>query len=221
VRTFNIAGEGAKGLVSSPQIPSESASVEFTSKEKGYQREIMNLLRKFEERGWRIPKAEIPELNKQVFVNVRKAAAVYRSGYFTFDRKSQTYIATEEAKKALRDWRKEKKVILVNFAPTNDKDTPGDPHLLKNRMMQSAMANESFFSELTAEGLTKLEASMPAEEKEEAMKWLETTMAYHLDNFTTLDEFFDFFDNVRAYLDTFALVAKNSQKLVRDARVQD
>jgi len=96
-----------------------------------------------------------------------------------------------------------------------------DPRLLKNRMMQSAMANESFFCELTAEGLKKLEASMPAEEKEEAKKWLEATVAYHFENFKSLDEFFDFFDNVRAYLDTFALVAKNSQKLIRDSRVQD
>jgi len=116
---------------------------------------------------------------------------------------------------------KEKRVIHVNFGPGNEKDTPVDPRLLKNRMMQSAMANESFFCELTAEGLKKLEASMPAEEKEEAKKWLEATVAYHFENFKSLDEFFDFFDNVRAYLDTFALVAKNSQKLIRDSRVQD
>jgi hypothetical protein len=203
-----------------------TADSELTSQEKSYQRETMRLLKKFEERGWRIAKSEIPEINKKVFAKVRRAAAVYRSNYFRFDRESQTYVGTEGAKAALSEWRREQKVVKVNFGPSRAAGTPSEPRLLRNRMVLSAMENKSFsfFSDLTAEGLGKLEASMSEAEKKAAKEWLVVTVGYFLEQFGsgyTLTDCLETLDNWRACLDLAARSAKEDLQLNPESRIKE
>ena len=92
--------------------------------------------------------------------------------------------------------------------PNDPRDVdPCDPRLLNNRMMRAALSREGFFSDLKAEGVAKLEASMSREEKDMALRWLQAVVSFYLDQFTTLEEHFSFLDSIRAYLDNVASIA--------------
>lgn len=198
------------------------AGESYTSEESDFEREKIGLLRRFRAAGWKIPKDEIRALNKRVFKNVRKAAALYseKAGYFKTQ--GNSYLATPKAREEFRkdseSERREvrKKLDLITKDGRRSASLPDprdvdlcDPRLLKNRMTRAAMARDGFFSDLDADGVAKLEASMSPEERELALRWLEAVVAIHLDQFTTLGEYFDFFDSTRAYLDTAASIAGN------------
>jgi hypothetical protein len=193
----------------------------YTSEESDFEREKIGLLRRFRVAGWKIPKDEIRALNKSVFKNVRRAAALYseKAGYFKPE--GNFYIATSKAKSDFRRIsemesrrvRSNFRVITKDGSRSADLDgdprkvDPCDPRLLNNRMMQAASARDGFFSDINAKDVAKLEASMSQEERSSALKWLEVVVAYHLDQFTTLKDYFNFFDSIRAYLDNVASIA--------------
>ena len=197
------------------------AEESYTSEESDFEREKIGLLRRFRAADWKIPKDEIRALNKSVFKNVRRAAALYseKAGYFKPE--CNFYMATSKAREELkkkiekekREVRSDLRVITKDGAhsaslPNVPREVdPCDPRLLKNRMMRAALARDGFFSDLKAEGVAKLEASMSQEERDMALKWLEAVVAFYLDQFTTLEEYFNFFDSIRAYLDNVASIA--------------
>ncbi len=201
------------------------AGESYTSEESDFEREKIGLLRRFRAADWKIPKDEIRDLNKSVFKNVRRAAALYseKAGYFKPE--GNFYIATPKAKEEFRKSRETEKPKLLSALRVHTKGgvrsanvygvdlrevDPCDPRLLNNRMMRAAKARDGFFSDLKAEGVAKLEASMSQEERRSALKWLEVVVAYHLDQFTTLEQYFNFFDSIRAYLDNVASIAGNA-----------
>jgi hypothetical protein len=200
------------------------AGESYTSEESDFERERIGLLRRFRVASWKIPKDEIRALNKSVFKNVRKAAALYseKAGYFKHE--GNFYVATSKAKEELRksseiekrEVRSKLQVITKDRArsaslPDDPRDVDlCDPRLLNNRMMRAALARDGFFSDLKAEGVAKLEASMSHEERDMALRWLEAVVAFHLDQFTTLEEYFNFFDSIRVYLDNLASIAGNA-----------
>jgi hypothetical protein len=202
------------------------AGESYTSEESDFEREKIRLLGRFRHKDWKIPIDEIRALNKSVFKNVRRAAALYseKAGYFK--REGNFYIATSKARGELKKSHEMEKpevrskllVIDKNGARSaslpKDKQyfDPLDPDLLKNRMLRAAVAREGFFSDLKPEGVAKLEASMSQDERNLALKWLEAVVAYHLDQFTTLEDYFNFFDSIRSYLDTVASIAGNATR---------
>jgi hypothetical protein len=196
----------------------------YTSEESDFEREKIRLLRRFRAAGWKIPKDEIRTLNKSVFKNVRRAAALYseKAGYFRSE--GNFYMAMSKAREEFKkSSEREKRKVRSNLQVINKdgahsasldddprKVDPCDQRLLNNRMMRAAMAREGFFSDLKAEGVAELEVSMSQKERDLALKWLEVVVAYHLDQFNTLEQYFNFFDSIRAYLDTVASVAGNA-----------
>ncbi len=200
------------------------AEESYTSEESNFEREKIGLLRRFRDKGWKIPKDEIRALNKSVFKNVRRAAALYSEKARYFKSNGDFYIATskaiEELKKSLeiekREVRSKLRVITRDGAhsaslPSDPRYVdPCDPRLLNNRMMRAALARDGFFSDLNAEGVAKLEASMSQVERDMALMWLQAVVAFYLDQFTTLEEYFNFFDSSRAYLDNVASIAGNA-----------
>jgi hypothetical protein len=210
-----IKGSDAMRL-SEDRIPNPTLSElnpgRFISEDKQLRRQTMGLLAKFEERNWRIPKKDIAELNREVFVNVRKAAPIYRSQYFEFDAKTQEYVATEEAKEALSVWRHDHNNVH-HFLKLSTAGSASDPSFHRNPMVKGAIEAEGFFSDLTAEGLEALQTSMNDEENETAKKWLAACMEFLTGQFssgTSLPECFEILDNVRSYLDWFAATARNN-----------
>jgi hypothetical protein len=217
------SGEEPPVHVSANEIAVE-AGESYTSEESDFEREKIGLLRHFRRAGWKIPKDEIRALNKSVFKNVRRAAALYseKAGYFKTE--GNFYIGTSKAREELkkshemekRELRSKLLVIDKNGARSaslpKDKQyfDPLDPDLLKNRMMRAALARDGFFSDLKPEGVAKLEASMSGEERDMALTWLQVVVDYHLDQFTTLEDYFNFFDSIRSYLDTVASIAGNT-----------
>jgi hypothetical protein len=201
----------------------------YTSEESDFEREKVGLLRSFRREGWKIPKDEIRALNKSVFKNVRRAAALYsdKAGYFKLE--GNFYKATAKAKEELgrsieREQRKVRsKLQVINkdgaHSASLDEDPrkvdPYDQRLLNNRMVRAAMARDGFFSDLKAEGVAELDASMSQKERDLALKWLEVLVACHLDQFTTLEEYFNFFDSIRAYLD---IVASSAGSAAQEAK---
>lgn len=201
----------------------------YTSEESDFEREKISLLRHFQGAGGKILKDEIRALNKSVFKNVRRAAALYseKAGYFKPE--GNFYKATAKAKEELsRSVEREKRKVrsklqVINRDGAHSASLDGDPRkvdpcdrrLLNNRMMRAAMAREGFFSDLKAEGVAELEVSMSQKERDRALKWLEVVVAYHLDQFTTLEEYFNFFDSIRAYLD---IVASSAGSATQEAK---
>jgi hypothetical protein len=204
--------------------PDLEAGESYTSEESDFEREKIRLLRRFRAAGWKIPKDEIRALNKSVFKNVRRAAALYseKAGYFKPE--GNFHVATSKAKEELkksiegekRKVRSNLQVINKNGAHSASLDNdprkvdPCDQRLLNNRMMRAALAREGFFSDLKAEGVAKLEASMSREERDMALRWLQAVVAFYLDQFTTLEEYFNFFDGIRGYLDNVASITSNA-----------
>lgn len=197
-----------------------AAKDSYTSEESDFEREKIGLLTGFQKARWKIPKNEIRALNKSVFKNVRRAAALYseKAGYFKSE--GNFYIATPKAKEEFnkiyemkkRKVRSDLKDSARSASLSNaERDVdPCAPDLLKNRMMRAAMARDGFFSDLEAKGVEKLEKSMSPEEKNLALRWLQAVVVFYLDQFTTLEQYFDFFDSIRAYLDTVASIAGNA-----------
>jgi len=224
--------EFLRNLKSGPQPPvhvsaneiAVEAAESYTSEESDFEREKIGLLRRFRAAGWKIPKDEIRAVNKSVFKNVRRAAALYSEKARYFKSEGNFYVATSKAREELRksierekrEVRSTLRVINKDGAhsaslPEDPRDVdPCDPRLLNNRMMRAALARDGFFSDLKAEGVAKLEASMSGEERDMALTWLQAVVAFYLDQFTTLEEYFNFFDSIRAYLDTVASIAGNT-----------
>ncbi len=216
VRTLGFAE--TQRSESAATSPSAAASGEFVSEEYLFQRKTLDLLEEFEKRKWEIPKGEIAVINGRIFENRRQAAALYakRSGFFTFDSKSQKYVGTRKAKEELLRLRKLITKEIVNALPTPN--SAGDlnfdsPRFLENPMVQLASNSDSFFSDLTAEGLAKLEKSLSPEERGAAADWLQSAARWFVDNLTEatpLTDFFEFADNVRRYLDGAASSLKRN-----------
>jgi hypothetical protein len=221
---LNLKSGTAPAAHASANEVAVEAGQSYTSEESDFEREKIHLLRRFQAAGWKVPKDEIRALNKSVFKNVRRAAALYseKSGYFRPE--GNFYIATSKAREELRKSRESDKREVRSKLRVITKDgsrsaalsedprdvDPCDPRLLNNRMMRAALARDGFFSDLKAEGVAKLEASMSRVEKEMALKWLQAVVAFYLDQFTTLEEYFSFFDSIRACLDNVASIAGNT-----------
>jgi hypothetical protein len=125
-----------------------------------------------------------------------------RSGYFRFDSKSATYVATDKAKRELQRLEtalgdKEIKKIAIHMQSGGDDSgvKPIDinfsaPRFMEGRLAKLASARDSFFSDLTAEGIDKLEASLTGGERDAALRWLESIIVCRTDMCVTLADLF-------------------------------
>jgi hypothetical protein len=85
-------------------------------------------------------------------------------------------------------------------------------------MVQMASNSDSFFSDLTAEGLAKLEKSLSVEERGIAAEWVQSAARWFLDNITQatpLTDLFEFADNFRGHLDGAAFWVKEENERIR------
>src|SRR5690348_13084679 len=94
----------------------------YTSDERSFEREKIALFRSFERADWKISKNEIRALNKSVFKNVRRAAALYsdKAGYFSVQ--GDWYVASSKAKEELKRWNENEKQLLRSNLPVISKD---------------------------------------------------------------------------------------------------
>jgi hypothetical protein len=205
-------------------------SVSLTSKERQAQRDLMDLLREFKRRDWQIPKIEIRDLNRKVFAKRQQAPVMYakRSGYFELDPKTSMYVATEKAKQELRRLEavheeKLSKEIATHMQSGGDRSGEKQidiefwtPRFMESRFAKLASASESFFSDLTAEGIDKLDASLTQSEREEALAWIESMIVCNLDMCQTFADLLGGLQDVPKLLDFMVEAAKEEIRLRRE-----
>jgi hypothetical protein len=217
-------GGDAEAPEARPADANDPLSAGITSDDREAKRELLRLLKEFERRDWQIPKKEIPELNREVFAkrHLQRAPVLYakRSGYFTFDSKSAIYVATEKAKQEFQRLEEAQgKEIAIRIKSGGDYsgekniDTNfWDPRFMEGRLAKLASARESFFSDLTVEGIEKLDATFTRGELDEARAWIESIVVHMIDMCGTLSDLFGSFQDFPKLLDFAVQSAKEEAR---------
>jgi hypothetical protein len=138
------------------------------------------------------------------------------------------YVATEKAKRELHRLEEAQgnelnREIANNMKSGSENSSAKEidinfwaPHFMEGRLAKIACTQESFFSDLTAEGINKLDASLTDSERDAAREWIESMVVHNMDMCITLGDLFGGLQDVPKLLDFAVQAAKEEAQTRRE-----